>query len=272
MDSLEYDRNNIKFSNNDVRGSHILITGEKLINKNTKEEYKISVLGDVLWEGTISVEGSKKIAKEIIDKNVLKDEFLLSADYNADGTIKMNDNIYDRWVTNSIGLQNTIENAYVEETLNLVVKPEHRATGEPESFVIGDPNEEDRRKAFMDTRQAIHDYYVKYRGRNDVYELQYNVANWAVHYHENITIRNTGNKTRKISFILGSEYTKSINIIPNSIGLESVYHYMHEKDENKEVVGWTITVNPNKEITIPTEVILGGMSSGYIEKRIKVVE
>lgn len=48
MDSLEYDRNNIKFSNNDVRGSHILITGEKLINKNTKEEYKISVLGDVL--------------------------------------------------------------------------------------------------------------------------------------------------------------------------------------------------------------------------------
>ena len=53
--------------------------------------YPISVIGDVLGEGRISLNGVKTVARHIIDKNVLEDEYLTSADYNGDGVVKMND-------------------------------------------------------------------------------------------------------------------------------------------------------------------------------------
>ena len=41
---------------------------------------------------TISYEDAKKIAKHIIDKNILTDDaYIVAADYNNDTSIKMND-------------------------------------------------------------------------------------------------------------------------------------------------------------------------------------
>lgn len=68
-------------------------TGFKLKCKYDNEEsaYTISVVGDVLGEGKISNNGIKKLAKHIIEKNLLKNEYLKSADLNNDGKVKMND-------------------------------------------------------------------------------------------------------------------------------------------------------------------------------------
>lgn len=55
-------------------------------------EYKLSVRGDVLGTGELSIDNGKMIAKHIINKNAIKgEEYLLAADYNGDGAIKMND-------------------------------------------------------------------------------------------------------------------------------------------------------------------------------------
>ena len=54
-------------------------------------EYSLSLTGDILGEGNISIDGVKQAAKHIIDGNVLIDEYLLSADYDGDGVVKMND-------------------------------------------------------------------------------------------------------------------------------------------------------------------------------------
>ena len=55
-------------------------------------EYKISVKGDVLGTGELSINNAKEIARHVIDKNVIRgEEYLLAADYNNDEKIKMND-------------------------------------------------------------------------------------------------------------------------------------------------------------------------------------
>jgi len=77
-------------SNQEIENSEIIKTGYKI--KINNETYKLSIKGDVLGEGIMSDKSAKKIAKHIIDKNVITgDEYLLSANYNNKSTIKMND-------------------------------------------------------------------------------------------------------------------------------------------------------------------------------------
>ena len=54
-------------------------------------EFRISVIGDVLGEGEITSDGINAIARYVIDQNGFDEVSLLSADYNNDGSIKMND-------------------------------------------------------------------------------------------------------------------------------------------------------------------------------------
>lgn len=77
-----------------LRDGEKIKTGDKLrATFSTRVvEYKLSVKGDVLGTGSLSVGNAKKIAKHVIDKDVLVgEEYLLAADYNSDGKIKMND-------------------------------------------------------------------------------------------------------------------------------------------------------------------------------------
>lgn len=82
-------------TDNIMSDTDIIKTGDKLIIKNdsgNSKKYILSVNGDVLGEGTVSMDGAKKIASHIIDGNVLiSQEYLLAADYDGDGTIRMND-------------------------------------------------------------------------------------------------------------------------------------------------------------------------------------
>ena len=82
-------------ADNIMSDTDIIKTGDKLIIKNSSgnsKKYILSVNGDVLEDGTISMDGAKKIASHIIDGNVLiSQEYLLAADYDGDGTIRMND-------------------------------------------------------------------------------------------------------------------------------------------------------------------------------------
>ena len=55
-------------------------------------DYKLSVRGDVLVTGELSLENGKMIARHIIDKNFISgEEYLMAADYDGNGLIKMND-------------------------------------------------------------------------------------------------------------------------------------------------------------------------------------
>lgn len=82
-------------ADNIMSDTDIIKTGDKLIIKNSSgnsKKYILSVNGDVLGDGTVSMDGAKKIASHIIDGNVLiSQEYLLAADYDGDGTIRMND-------------------------------------------------------------------------------------------------------------------------------------------------------------------------------------
>lgn len=57
-------------------------------------DYKISILGDVLGNGTVTIDDAKRIALHIIDGNVINgDEYLMAADFDGNNVIKMNDAI-----------------------------------------------------------------------------------------------------------------------------------------------------------------------------------
>lgn len=72
-----------------------LATGYKLgstYRDGTTVEYSISMLGDVLGEGNISVNGARKISRHVIEQNVITGEaYLRAADYDQNNVIKMND-------------------------------------------------------------------------------------------------------------------------------------------------------------------------------------
>lgn len=82
-------------TDNIMNDTDIIKTGDKLIIKNSSgnsKKYILSVNGDVLGDGAVSMDGAKKIASHIIDGNVLiSQEYLLAADYDGDEMIRMND-------------------------------------------------------------------------------------------------------------------------------------------------------------------------------------
>ncbi len=86
--------NIIDNNNNIVTDLENIKTGYRLkvAFDNTSDYYKLSVKGDVLGEGTLTINGAKTVARHITDKNVFKDNvFLLAADYDNNGSIKIND-------------------------------------------------------------------------------------------------------------------------------------------------------------------------------------
>ena len=55
-------------------------------------EYTISVKGDVLGTGELSMENAQLIASHVVNGDRIHgDEYLLAADYNGDGRIRSND-------------------------------------------------------------------------------------------------------------------------------------------------------------------------------------
>ena len=64
----------------------------KFRNSNDTINLLLSVSGDVEGIGEITKNGASRVAKHIIDKNVISDDiYLIAADYNQDDQIKMND-------------------------------------------------------------------------------------------------------------------------------------------------------------------------------------
>ena len=63
-------------------------------NGTLYKEFTNIVKGDITGSGKFSIDDAKTIARHIVDGDVItEDEYLLAADYNNDGNIKMNDAI-----------------------------------------------------------------------------------------------------------------------------------------------------------------------------------
>lgn len=70
----------------------ILKSGDYISIGNKK--YTIYVLGDIRGVGTYTKDDLKEMSKHIIEKNILTNNQIYSADYNNDGVLKMNDILY----------------------------------------------------------------------------------------------------------------------------------------------------------------------------------
>ena len=109
--------------------------------------------------------------------------------------------------------------------------------------------------------------------------IPYNFANWGVHYHENITIKNTGSKVRTISFILknsplkinGKALVNNVKVELNSTNLSgNTVSNVKLSTTNQTAVVWTIKVNPGRSVNIPAIFVLASHSDGGIQKMIRV--
>ena len=79
---------NLLLENEIIKTGYIL----RAVINDTDVYYRLSVKGDVLGTGELSRDNAKEIAKYIIDRdNITGNEYLLAADYDNNGSIKMND-------------------------------------------------------------------------------------------------------------------------------------------------------------------------------------
>lgn len=106
-----------------------------------------------------------------------------------------------------------------------------------------------------------------------------NWGNWAIHYTENITLVNSGTKNRTIAYYIqayyGGPYVSAIVAFPKDQTLN--YTYKREgigsfHDTNEFLKVWEITVPAKSTITVPTEVLLGGNSSGTLGHKVELVK
>ena len=115
-------------------------------------------------------------------------------------------------------------------------------------------------------------------------------ANYAVKYLENITITNNSSKSRTVAFYINTASGTATNsasttlvsfvtnnnqeIIKNSYTNNGVTIYPKATfglfDERTNVQVWNITISKGKTVTIPSIVLMGGMSYGTLSKMVCV--
>ena len=108
-----YPYNVINTNNSSIDDNTLLKTGNKLQTTfmGNIYDYDIAVLGDVLGNGGIDNNGIIKTAKHILDGNVITDnKYKKSADFNSDGSIKINDVMM---MLNSLRTENEDNNDYI---------------------------------------------------------------------------------------------------------------------------------------------------------------
>lgn len=108
-----------------------------------------------------------------------------------------------------------------------------------------------------------------------------NWGNWAVHYTENIIINNTTNSTKSIAYYVNAGYAieqsgmaSALVAFPKNNSLSYTYKRSiigkWHTDKNFEKV-WEINVPANTQITVPTEVLLGGNSAGKLGRKVELL-
>ena len=188
--------------------------------------------------------------------------------------VKVHGKTYDSWVTNYVGA--FIYQGYVIQSNDIGVYKDDILQFEYDT----EDNNHVKIQPYpaVDSRRNILSVY----GR----PLNYNVANWAVHYNELISIENTGNNDRKISFMISPSLDSTYAIVPYYDGLTCKGHgvttcnkylidftpkFINTPDkEVSDIVVWQIIVPSQSKITVPAYITLGGMSNGLIKKYVHV--
>ena len=101
---------------------------------------------------------------------------------------------------------------------------------------------------------------------------RYNWVNCAVHYDNNIEITNIGKNTRKVQYIVGSPDSWGKTVVtysPNNSAAYKLQSWRLQRAADENVVV-SVNVEAGKTVTIPVEVTLGGMSSGYIKQYVRI--
>lgn len=107
----------------------------------------------------------------------------------------------------------------------------------------------------------------------------FNAGNWAAHYNENITISNKGNRDRDVSFYIDSMADDANNAqtiitrltnnnLPYKYKIGDIASRYGGPIQNPAIKVWTVSVAPGSIVTVPAEVLLGGMSNSGMYKRV----
>lgn len=177
--------------------------------------------------------------------------------------VKYNNKTYSSWLTNGSGAYlkkngssydiNTISETMKSDMINFKYKS---ASGT--IYTAGSYPE------YKDTRPGILTQY-------GISARSYNIANWAVHYNENIKIKNTGSSTRKVSFKIKNASNKMGSTCNSTIvSISSYGSYYKRISSGNDFTAWTVNITPGQTISVPTKVTLGGDSCGYVEKYLYV--
>ena len=178
--------------------------------------------------------------------------------------VKYGGSTYNSWLTNGTGaylvksgssyVLKTVDGVYKNDLLNFSFKDASGKTRTVGAY-----------PSYVDNRGCITSQY-------NLTSRNYNIANWGVHYKENITIKNTGTKARTVSFII-----KNASNIMSTSGGDSTLAIISSKEKiygrispGSELVAWMVQINPGQTVSIPTEITLGNASYAYIEKYINV--
>ena len=176
--------------------------------------------------------------------------------------VKYNGKEYSSWTTNSTGgyltgsgtsyTQHTLSDVYKEDTVKFSIKTVNNGTQ-----TVGPYPE------YKDSRSKVRTSY----GLNS---RNYNLANWGVHYKENITIRNTGKTSRTVEFRIKNGSKRMGDGCKQTIIAYTTTLNTYNLPANNYAVPWTATIGPGDSITMPIEITLAGNSCGCVEKYIYV--
>lgn len=82
-------REEYNFYKGDLINPEFISTG--MLYKSNYRTYKIVLMGDVTGDGVIKMNDVMKIASQLVNGNVLQDEYLIAGDVTGDNKVKMND-------------------------------------------------------------------------------------------------------------------------------------------------------------------------------------
>ena len=82
-------REEYNFYKGDLINPEFISTG--MLYKSNYRTYRIVLMGDVTGDGVVKMNDVMKIASQLVNGNVLKDEYLIAGDVTGDNRVKMND-------------------------------------------------------------------------------------------------------------------------------------------------------------------------------------
>jgi hypothetical protein len=193
-------------------------------------------------------------------KNRVKNEvtFVVNDYVSGNLPIKINNREDKYWISNDSGCQDTT--AAMTDTIHIQV------IHNDQTYLTGSLID------FLENPKLYQDPRLNRNGQAHCW----NVANWAVHYQENIIIQNLGDNERELTFYIGTSTPgtskniaiTNLNITGATLLSSKENQYVRIKDTAHEI--WHIKVPASSTAKIDTTITFGGNGSRGLTHRVEL--